>query len=563
MIESGLIQAVARRYLAVARSTLEMDVAWLSEHSGAEHLLHAVDGDSEPFGIAAGSILASPLSYCTRVLDGALPAVIPDARAEPAAACLPVTERLGIGSYVGAPVNLPDGTAFGMLCCVGRAPNPRLGASEARLLSALASSLGEDLARAALRQREGAIPRASIERAAAGEGLAAVVQPIVKLAEMRVVGVEALARFQDPPGRPDLWFARAAELGLGEALELSAIRAALALLPQLPDGVYLSVNASPDTLHGRGLHGLLAAADPRRVVIEITEHASVARYDDLLRELAALRELGVRVAVDDTGAGYASFRHILMLRPDIIKLDRDMVNGVDRDRAREGLVGALASFAESLGATVVAEGVETAGELDVLARVGIACGQGYYLARPGPLPLPAIGVSPTRQRLATARPLPGGDDFAAFVASQLAEVAAATGLEACFLNIRNPVDGTLEHRYVHDPAGLGIPAGARVPWTGSLCQRCQEAGLLWTADVSTDLPDAGVDPAVFGTFMSVPVLSAGGEEVVGTLCATGRARRYLSDRAISGAERVSRAITDRLARRGEQYDPAVPVSGGG
>jgi EAL domain-containing protein (putative c-di-GMP-specific phosphodiesterase class I) len=354
----------------------------------------------------------------------------------------------------------------------------------------------------------------------------------------------------------------AAELGLGEALELSAIRAALALLPQLPDGVYLSVNASPDTVHGRGLHGLLAAVDARRVVIEITEHASVARYDDLLRELAALRELGVRVAVDDTGAGYASFRHILALRPDIIKLDRDMVVGVDRDRAREGLVGALASFAESLAATVVAEGVETPGELDALARAGIACAQGYYLARPGPLPLPDIGVSPTPQRLARARPLPAGDDFAEFVAAQLARVAAATGLDASYLNIRNPVDGTLEHRYVHDPAGLGIMAGARIPWTGSLCQRCQEAGFLWTADVSRDLPGAEVDPSMYGTFMSVPVLSAGGGEVIGTLCAAGKARRYLSDRATAEAERISRAITDRLARGGEGYDPPVPAARG-
>lgn len=563
MMEAGVIQAVARRYLAVARSALAMDVAWLSERTGTEHLLHAVDGDCEPFGIEAGSTISQPLSYCSRVLDGTLPAAIPDARGHALAALLPITERLGIGSYVGAPVRLPDGTLFGMLCCVGRGPHPHLGASETRLMDALASSLGEDLARAASRQPSGAIPRRAVERAVAGEGLDVVVQPIVSLAEMRVVGVEALTRFRDPPESPDRWFTRAAELGLGEELELAAIRSALALLPLLPADAYLSVNVSPGTVLGSGLRAALAAADARRVVLEITEHSSVARYDELLGGLAALRELGVRVAVDDAGAGYASFRHILMLRPDAIKLDRDMVHGVDRDRARESLVGALASFAESLGATVVAEGVETAGELDVLVRAGIACGQGYYLARPGPLPLPAIGVSPTRQRLATARPRPAGDDFAAFVASRLAEVAAATGLEASYLNIRNPDDGTLEHRYVHDPAGLGIPAGARIPWNGSLCQRCQEAGLLWTADVPTDLPDPGVDPEVFGTFMSVPVLSAGGEEVIGTLCATGRARRYLSDRAISGAEQISRAIGDRLARRGEQQDPALPASRGG
>ncbi|HEX8363240.1 MAG TPA: EAL domain-containing protein [Longimicrobium sp.] len=560
MIESGLIQAVARRYLAVARSTLEMDVAWLSERTGAEFLLHAVDGDYEPFGIAAGTILAAPQSYCTRVLDGTLPAAIPDARADAATACLPVTERLGIGSYVGAPVHLPGGELFGMLCCLGRAPRPQLGAGEVRLLAALAASLGEDLARVALRQREGAISRADVERAIAGQGLTAVVQPIVELAEMRIVGVEALARFQDPPGRPDVWFARAAELGLGQALELSAIRAALALLPRLPADTYLSVNASPDTLLGHGLRELLAGVDPRRVVLEITEHASVARYDDLLSELAALRELGVRVAVDDTGAGYASFRHILMLRPHIIKLDRDMVNGLDHDRARESLVRALAAFAEGLGATVVAEGVETAGELDALARAGIACAQGYYLARPGPLPLPEIGVSPTPQRLAPARSLPSVDDFADFVAARLAEVVAATGLDASHLSIRNPDDDTLEHRYVYDPTGLGIPAGARIPWTGSLCHRCRVAGLLWTADVARDLPGAGVDPEIYGTFMSVPVLSAGGDQVIGSLCAAARARRYLSDRAISTAEQISRAITEWLARGGERHDPPVPAA---
>jgi EAL domain-containing protein (putative c-di-GMP-specific phosphodiesterase class I) len=561
MIDPGVIQSVARRYLAVARSTLEMDVAWLSEQTGAEHLLHAVDGDSEPFGIAAGSVLALPLSYCARVLNGTLAAAIPDARADPATSALPITARLGIGSYAGAPVSLPDGTLFGMLCCVGRGPRPHIGASEIRLLTALAASLGEDLARVALRQRDGAIPRASVERAVRGEAMAAVVQPIVKLAEMRIVGVEALTRFGGPQARPDQWFARAAELGLGEALELSAIRAAFALLPQLPDDVYLSVNASPDTLYGRGLHGLLATVDPRRVVIEITEHASVARYEQLLGELAALRERGVRVAVDDTGAGYASFRHILVLRPDVIKLDRDMVMGVDRDRARESLVRAVAAFAESLGATVVAEGVETAGELDALARAGIACAQGFYLARPGPLPLPEIGVSPTPQRLAPALPGPDGDDFAEFVAARLADVAAATGLEASYLSIRNPAEGTLELRYVHDPAGLGIVAGARIPWTGSLCQRCQEAGLSWTADVPRDLPGAEADPSVYGTFMSVPVLSAGGEEVIGTLCAAARARRYLSDRAIAEAGQISRAITDRLARGERRSDP-VPAAQG-
>jgi hypothetical protein len=304
--------------------------------------------------------------------------------------------------------------------------------------------------------------------------------------------------------------------------------------------------------------------DARRVVLEITEHSSVTHYEDLVRDLDELRGLGVRVAVDDAGAGYASFRHILALRPHTIKLDRDMVCGIDEDRAREVLVGALASFADSLGATVVAEGVETAGELDTLVRLGITCGQGYYLARPAPLPLPGIVVSPTPQRLAHPRAAPRVEDFAGYVRALLADVAAATGLETSFLNIRNLADDTLEHRYVHDPAGVGIPPGQAIPWTGSLCQRCREAGLVWTADVSRDLPGAAAEDAEkFGTFVSVPVLGAGGEEVIGTLCAAGRSRRYLSDRTIVEVERISRGISDFLVRRGiTLHDGSVTAAGG-
>jgi len=550
-MQNGAIQAIARRYLKVARNALAMDVAWLSERMGSEQVLHALDGDPAPFGIGEGSIIPWPVSYCSRALDGTLPSIIPDVSAHPDAAALAITERLGIGSYASAAVHLPDGTLFGVMCCLGRGPAPQLGPGDARLLAALAASLGEDLARAAA-PRPARISRGDVERAIAGHGVATVLQPIVALAEMRMVGAEALTRFEGPGGSPDLWFARAAELGLGAELEMSTVRSALDLLPSIPAEVYLSVNASPATVSSPALRQALAAADARRVVLEITEHSSVARYDELTRDLDELRALGVRVAVDDAGAGYASFRHILALRPHVIKLDRDMVRGVDSDQAREVLVSALAAFAESLGATVVAEGVETAGELDTLVRVGIGCGQGYYLARPAPLPLPGIVVSPTPQRLAHPRAAPAvARDFSAYVTGLLAQVAAATGLETSFLNIRNLADDSLEHRYVHDPAGMGIPAGEVVPWTGSLCQRCREAGLVWTADVSRDLPGAAEEDAEkFGTFVSVPVLGAGGEEVIGTLCAAGRSRRYLSDRAVHEVERISRGISEFLARRG-------------
>jgi EAL domain-containing protein (putative c-di-GMP-specific phosphodiesterase class I) len=94
----------------------------------------------------------------------------------------------------------------------------------------------------------------------------------------------------------------------------------------------------------------------------------------------------MRLAIDDTGAGFASLRHILNLEPDIIKLDISLTRGVDVDRARRALAAALIAFAANTGASIVAEGVETASELSVLRDLGVGFGQGYLLGRPGPLP---------------------------------------------------------------------------------------------------------------------------------------------------------------------------------
>jgi EAL domain-containing protein (putative c-di-GMP-specific phosphodiesterase class I) len=92
--------------------------------------------------------------------------------------------------------------------------------------------------------------------------------------------------------------------------------------------------------------------------------------------------LGVRLAIDDTGAGFASFAHILKLAPEIIKLDRELTSGIDHDPVRAALATALVSFASQLGTEIIAEGIETAAELEVLRNLGIRYGQGYFLFRP-------------------------------------------------------------------------------------------------------------------------------------------------------------------------------------
>jgi EAL domain-containing protein (putative c-di-GMP-specific phosphodiesterase class I) len=345
-----------------------------------------------------------------------------------------------------------------------------------------------------------------------------------------------------------VWFAEAAELGLGLLLEMASVRAALALLPELPEPLYVSVNVSPSTLSSGELLQALSEVDAGRVLVEVTEHSSVADYDALLAGADVLRRMGARIAVDDAGAGYASFRHILVLRPDVIKFDREMVTQLDVDPARRALVGALVSFAAQMGATLVAEGVETPGELDVLAQLGVSCGQGYYLARPGPLPLPEISARPASLRRASAMKSPGDEPpLDESVQAVLREVVARTGLDVSYLTVWDPERETLEHRIVYDPQELGVRVGVSLPFSDTPCFRCQQAGILWTADVQNDLAGTLLDGTDLRTFVSVPVLGPAGT-MVGTLCAVGRRRRYLSDPVLRHVEQLGGRIAELLAR---------------
>jgi EAL domain-containing protein (putative c-di-GMP-specific phosphodiesterase class I)/CheY-like chemotaxis protein len=220
-----------------------------------------------------------------------------------------------------------------------------------------------------------------------GDALGIALQPICRIADGRAIGAEALSRFGVPPHRgPDKWFAEARRVGLGRPLELLAIRRAVELLPKLPEGMLLSLNVSPTTIGWAPFERFLAGAPGHRLVLEITEHMPTEDYDALNRRLAHSRSRGVRVAVDDAGAGFASLRHILRLAPDFIKLDVSLVNGIAGDQSQQALAAGLISFAEKSGATIIAEGIETAEDLEALAALGVVYGQGYLFAAPAPPP---------------------------------------------------------------------------------------------------------------------------------------------------------------------------------
>ena len=233
--------------------------------------------------------------------------------------------------------------------------------------------------------------RRHIQAVLDGGGPQILVQPIVDLATGAVVGGEALSRFAGSPAQgPDRWFADALDVGFGSELELTVVRLALAKLKAMPGSAYLSINMSPSTASSTAFADLLGCSDVAwdRVVIELTEHSDVSDYALLRIALANLRDKGVRIAIDDTGAGFASLSHVLKLRPDIVKLDIDLIRGIHSDPARRSLVTGLLSFAKEIGTQLLAEGIETADELSTLREIGVMYGQGYYLGTPALLPLP-------------------------------------------------------------------------------------------------------------------------------------------------------------------------------
>ena len=219
-----------------------------------------------------------------------------------------------------------------------------------------------------------------------GDGLDMVYQPIFDLETRQVVGVESLARFSLEPKRPpNEWFKTAADLGLATRLEMTAVSRAVARRSQLPPGVFMAVNLSPEALMSPELVGVIPEGFADQLVIELTEHTPVLDYQALGLAFAPLRASGAALAIDDAGAGFASLRHILELAPQFIKLDISITQKIEHERVALALAVALTSFAGAIEARIIAEGIETASQLEALRSLGIRLGQGYHLAMPGPI----------------------------------------------------------------------------------------------------------------------------------------------------------------------------------
>jgi EAL domain-containing protein (putative c-di-GMP-specific phosphodiesterase class I)/DNA-binding response OmpR family regulator len=261
-----------------------------------------------------------------------------------------------------------------------RSQQARLLAAAIDYASVLSAIAGPSLAG----RREMSVERARLREVLETRAFHTVFQPIVDVESMAIVGFEALTRFEDGT-RPDVRFAEAAVVDLGSDFELDTIRMAIEHSDGLPEAAFITVNISPASVIDCAdeLREILGATN-RSVVVELTEHVMIDDYDELR---AALRGLGanVEVAVDDAGAGFASMRHILELQPTFAKLDISLVRGIDADDLRQALAAGLNYYAMRTGCRLIAEGVETQAEADMLLGLGIELAQGYLYGRPEPL----------------------------------------------------------------------------------------------------------------------------------------------------------------------------------
>lgn len=373
------------RILSAVREHLGAEIAFVSRYvENDERELTHISTDL-PIPHKSGFRESKEDSYCWHVAQGTLPELIHDAQQIEFVKDMAITKALPIGAHLNIPLRLSDGQLYGSFCCLSRDPRHDVNDRDMGVLKSFATlavehietNLESDLRHSVLEQ--------NIIDAIKGQAIQIVHQPIVSLSDDTAVGVECLARFPDAQSRgPEEWFGEAHEVDLGLELELAAIECALATLDHVPHGVYMSVNASPSTITSGNLAALLQGATPDRLVLEVTEHHAVESFAELGRALDELRPY-VRIAIDDVGAGYAGLRHIVDLKPDILKLDMSLTRDVHLDPARRALAVALVAYAKQIDCSLVAEGIENAEELKILRELGVNYGQGYHFSHPLPV----------------------------------------------------------------------------------------------------------------------------------------------------------------------------------
>ena len=365
--------------LQTARQSLGLSLAFLSRMDGTTQHLEVVES-ALPMFFRDGNTQVQQTSFCQAIMDGTLPAVMPNVKDFPEAMKLPSARWPRIRSFVSVPVVLSDGSVYGTFCAAGFLADKQLTKRDKALMDVL-SHAASLLIEPSVRDRAQATEIADrILPVIAAGGPDVLLQPIVDLATGLRVGAEALSRFpREWNLPPDQCFADAHRIGEGDRLEMLALCRAADHITRVSG--YVTMNVSPATLLTPACGELIHRLPLHRIVLELSEHDPVEDYDALKAVLTPLRAAGMRLAIDDVGAGFSSLRHIVITAPDVIKLDRSIVTGIAADAVLPVVTRSLVDLAGAIGAKVVAEGVETGEDAAALLAAGVDLGQGWYFGK--------------------------------------------------------------------------------------------------------------------------------------------------------------------------------------
>lgn len=373
--------------VASFRKLLDFEISYISRFDNGQQVIEAIDcSDSgADIPIKKGSAINIEKTYCKRVADKKLPKFVRDAKEEPLVADIPALAELSVGTLISVPITMRDGKLYGSICGFSRTIRNDISERDIRFVELLAEFASRILEHSItksskLRKRHDFIMKIINDRSFHN-----VYQSIVDFSTGKNIGLEALTRFEDVSFESPDWIFREAEsFGLKAELEIAVLDEPIKRTHQMSGDCYVSINVSPTTVATKAFKDLVATAATDHLVIELNEADTVDSYFALNNHLDKIRALGVSLAIDDVGSGYANFRHILELSPEILKLDISLIRDINISRKKQALAAAIIAYADEFGSKIIAEGVETDAELQVLQKLGINLIQGYLFSKPAP-----------------------------------------------------------------------------------------------------------------------------------------------------------------------------------
>jgi EAL domain-containing protein (putative c-di-GMP-specific phosphodiesterase class I) len=350
----------------LVRRELGLNVAFISEIRGDRRTFRALVSDVR-LPIEEGFEEPYEDTYCEMITSGRLDEVVPDTSRDPLTAEAFHTSYLGIGSYVGVPMLRSSGELFGTLCAFAPDPRPDLSPAQAEVLRATAVLIMRLIE--VEEEVEGRLADVARHVDAALDDVTIDLLPVLEVRGDVVVGHEAFPRFGDGASyRRRL--AQAREIGRGVELELAVMTRTLERVEE--DGVQVvSCALSLEALRDPAFQAIVAALPPSRMLLRFDVDEPIDDYEELTALLRPLRRLGARVAIDRVGDGAAELRHILLLSPDVLRIDPVLVRGLHADPARRVLVESIAVLADKLDADCVALGVDADADLDWMEELGV------------------------------------------------------------------------------------------------------------------------------------------------------------------------------------------------